>query len=251
MTALSADSVVVELGGVRVLTGVSLDLNAGKLIAVVGPNGAGKTTLLGCLAGEIRPSSGAVDLGGSDPAALSVPDRARARAYLVQSDRRDVPYDVDSVVGFGTHLSVLNAIERRNLVDQSLRTMQVGHLADRIVSSLSGGERRRVAIARILAQDNGVLILDEPTDSLDLAHADLVMAVASTRAHAGDVVVTSSHDLNLAAKHADRVIVLRAGRIEAEGTAREVFTEALLSDVYECNVSVMEHPDDGRPVIFV
>lgn len=251
MTSLSADSVVVELGGTPVLAGVSFEATEGEFVAVVGPNGAGKTTLLGCLAGEIRPSSGMVELRDADPAGLTIPDRARARAYLVQSDRSDVPYDVDTVVGFGTHLSVLEAPERRNLVNRSLRTMQIEHLSDRAVSSLSGGERRRVAIARILAQDNGILILDEPTDSLDLAHADLVMSVASSRAGTGDVVVASSHDLNLAARHADRVVVLRAGRIEAEGTAHDVFTEALLSEVYECQVRVIDHPLDGRPVVFL
>lgn len=251
MTTLTADAVVVELSGALVLKGVSLAADAGEFVAVVGPNGAGKTTLLGCLAGEIRLTSGSVALEGTDPSSLSVTDRARARAYLVQSDRRDVPYNVATVVGFGTHLSALDVHHRTKIVDASLRTMQIAHLANRPVSSLSGGERRRVAIARILAQDNGVLILDEPTDSLDLAHADLVMSVASARARAGDAVVTSSHDLNLASKHADRVVVLRDGSVVARGSAHDVFTEALLSEVYECQVSVIEHPDDGRPVIFL
>ena len=251
MNGLSAGALTVELGGTPVLTGVSLEVPDREFVTVVGPNGAGKTTLLACLAGEIAPNSGSVTLGGADPAALTVADRARARAYLVQSDRRDVPYDVRTVVGFGTHLSELDGPERRSLVERSLDDMQIGHLANRTVASLSGGERRRVAIARILAQDNGVLILDEPTDSLDLAHADLVMSVASRRAKAGDAVVTSSHDLNLAAKHADRIVVLRHGEIVAEGDARDVFTENLLSEVYECRVSVMSHPRDGRPVIFL
>ena len=251
MTGLMANDVVVELGGAPVLKGVSFAVDAGEFVAVVGPNGAGKTTLLSCLAGELRPVSGSIELAGSDPGAMSVPDRARARAYLVQSDRRDVPYDVATVVGFGTHLSALEVDDRNHVVDACLRIMEIEHLASRPVSSLSGGERRRVAIARVLAQDNGVLILDEPTDSLDLAHADLVMSVASARARAGDVVVTSSHDLNLAAKHADRVVVLRDGVVVARGSAQEVFTDALLSEVYECRVSVIEHPDDGRPVIFL
>ncbi|MGI9641223.1 MAG: ABC transporter ATP-binding protein [Acidimicrobiia bacterium] len=251
MTTLSANRVVVVRGGTPALSGVTIAVGGGEFVAVVGPNGAGKTTLLGCLAGEVRPTSGAVTVDGADPADLTVPDRARARAYLAQSDRTDVPYDVDTVVGFGTHLSVLDAPERRELVDQSLATMQIEQLASRAVSSLSGGERRRVAIARILAQDNGVLLLDEPTDSLDLAHADLVMSVAAGRARSGDVVVTSSHDLNLAARHADRVIVLRSGQIAAEGTAHDVFTEALLSEVYECRVRVIAHPVDGKPVVFL
>lgn len=251
MTVLAADAVVVERGGTTALSGVTFEISGGEFVAVVGPNGAGKTTLLGCLAGEIRPTSGSVALDGTDPAGLTVPDRARARSYLMQSDRTDVPYDVDTVVGFGTHLSVLDAPERRALVDESLDTMQIAHLADRAVSSLSGGERRRVAIARVLAQDNGVLVLDEPTDSLDLAHADLVMSIASARARSGDVVVTSSHDLNLAARHADRVVMLRAGQIAAEGTAHDVFTEALLSEVYECQVRVIPHPLDGKPVVFL
>jgi iron complex transport system ATP-binding protein len=251
MTTIRACSVSVAFDDAAVLTDVTVTVAPGELVCIVGPNGAGKTTLLRCLAGELRPTSGTVSLDDRSPSSLPVVERARARAFLAQTDRRDVPYDVETVVGFGTHLADLDTEGRRDIVNRCMDTMQIDHLAARVVSSLSGGERRRVSIARVLAQDNGVLVLDEPTDALDLAHADLVMTVVAERSGRGDAIVASSHDLNLAAKHADRVIVMQGGRTVAEGRAIDVFNAELLSSVYRCDVTVIAHPDDGRPVVFL
>lgn len=242
---------VVSLGGRPVLDHVDLDIDPGALVCIVGPNGAGKTTLLRTLAGELPPTAGAVTVDGVHPARRSIPDRARMRAFLAQVDRTDIPYPVRTVVGFGTHLSTLDGAAQAAMVDRALEGLEILHLAERRVSFLSGGERRRVAIARTLAQDAEVILLDEPTDSLDLGHADLVLGLLRDLAHSGRTVVTSSHDLNLAARHGDRILVVDGGRIVADGSPSQTMTADLISAVYRCEVRVMAHPEDGRPVVFL
>lgn len=241
----------VRLGGTPVLLGLTVTIDPGALVCIVGPNGAGKTTLLRTLAGETAPSAGRISVDGRTPADLTIPDRARLRAYLAHSERSDIPYPARTVVGFGTHLSTLDGPGQTAMVDRALEDMEIADIADRRVASLSGGERRRVAIARTLAQDAHIVVLDEPTDSLDLGHADVVLAHLARLAAGGRTIVVSSHDLNLAARHADRILVMSRGRIVADGAASEVLVPELLSDVYRCEVRVMRHPDDGSPIIFL
>ncbi len=246
-----ARDLVVRLGGTTVLDHLDLELAPGSLVCLVGPNGAGKTTLLRTLAGELPPTSGAVWIDDARPDRRSIPDRARLRAFLAQVDRTDIPFPVRTVVGFGTHVSTLDGPQQVAMVDRSLEQLEITHLADRRVESLSGGERRRVAIARTLAQDASVTLLDEPTDSLDLGHADSVLRLLRALAHTGRTVITSSHDLNLASRHGDRIIVIDGGRVLADGTPAETMTEELLSAVYRCDVHVTRHPRDGRPVVYL
>ena len=248
---ISAEALAIHLGGRSIVEDVTLSVDPGALVCLVGPNGAGKTTLLRALAGEIEPTRGAVSLAGRSPSDLSIPDRAQIRAFLAQVDRADIPYATRTVVGFGTHLSTLDGPAQTAIIDRAMTDMEIGHIADRRVGSLSGGERRRVAIARTLAQDADVVILDEPTDSLDLGHADLVLAHLAGLARSGRTVVASSHDLNLAARHADRILVIDAGRIVADGSPADVLDERLLSSVYRCTVRVTRHPDDGRPIVYL
>lgn len=238
-------------GGARILEDISLEIVPGSLVCLVGPNGAGKTTLLSTLAGELAPTTGSVSIADRSPSDLSIPDRARSRAYLAQVDRADIPYPARTVVGFGTHLSTLDGPAQEATVERALTDMEITHLAHRTVGSLSGGERRRVAIARTLAQQSDVVILDEPTDSLDLGHADLVLAHLAALARRGTTVLASSHDLNLAARHGERIIMIDDGRVIADGSADEVLTAERLSGVYRCDVRVAAHPDDGRPVVFL
>lgn len=242
---------VVDLGRGPVLHDIDLTITSGHLTCVVGPNGAGKTTLMRCIAGEIPRHRGSVLIDGRPIDRAGVAERARMRAFLAQTDRSDIPYTAEVVVAFGTHLSSLDAEGQEAVVRRCLVALEIDDLAGQVVSSLSGGEQRRVAIARTLAQDAAVILLDEPTDSLDLAHADLVMRLALDQARLGRTVAVTSHDLNLAARHADRIIMVDRGTIVADGTADEVLTEALLSSVYRCNVRVTTHPDDGGPVVFL
>ena len=251
MSRVEAEGLTYVADGTSILDAVTITVHPGAFVCVVGPNGAGKTTLLQVLAGELAPSNGRVTIGGADPARSSVADRARVRAFLAQSERSDVPFPVRTVVGFGTHLSSLDRDGQDALVAEAMETLGIDHLSDRVMSSLSGGEQKRVAIARTFAQDAPVILLDEPTDSLDLAHADAVMARSRRYATEGRTVVVTSHDLNLAARHADRIVVLDGGRVVADGSPTEVLDAALLSKVYDCTIRVMPHPDDGRPVVFL
>ena len=250
MTHIAAQSISVAYDGRVVLDGVTMQAGRGDVVAVVGPNGAGKTTLLRCLAGEMAVDQGTVAIGNADPGTLPAPDRALVRAFLGQSDRPDVPYEARTVVGFGTHLSKLDAEGQSALVDRCMSELEIEELGGRIVATLSGGERRRVSLARTFAQSAGAILLDEPTDSLDFAHADMAMEAARARAAAGASVVLTTHDIDLASKHASRIVVLDAGTVAADGTALEVLTAELLSNVYRCRIEVGRHPVDGRPIIY-
>ena len=250
MTRVAAASISVSLGGRPVLTDATIHADTGDVVAVVGPNGAGKTTLLRCLAGESSVAEGTVRIDGTDPRALPPPERATLRSFLTQGERRDVPYDVRTVVGFGTHVSGLDASGQAATVERCMGELELEDLGSRIVASLSGGEQRRVALARTLAQGTTTILLDEPTDSLDFAHADMALAAARVRADEGAAVVLTTHDIDLAAKHATRIVVLETGVVAADGAPMDVLTSDLLSRVYRCPIEVGRHPVDGRPVIF-
>lgn len=251
MTTVTARGLVVRLGGSPVLTVLDVVVDPGTFTCIVGPNGAGKTTFMQCLAGEIEPTEGSAAIGGVVAFEASVTERALMRAFLAQEERPDIPYRVIDVVRFGTHLSVLDEDGQQAIADRAMTALEIGHLAQRRVASLSGGERRRVALARTFAQDADVLLLDEPTESLDLGHADTAMRLAWQTAQQGRTVIATSHDLNLAARHADRILVLSGGSIAADGDPTDVLTPSLLSEVYQCRVRVLPHPEHGRPVIFL
>lgn len=250
MTAIHVGDLSVVLSDHPVLRNINLDVQSGDFVCVVGPNGSGKTTLVRTIAGDITSYDGDVLIAGQSPGSISPAKRARIRAFLSDVDAADIPFLVSDVVAFGTHVSEHDESERYARLQQSMLALEIDHLADRIVSSLSAGERRRVAIARVLCQDAAVLLLDEPTDALDLGHADMVMRCVAAEAQRDKGVIASSHDLNLAARHADRTIVLAHGTVVADGKPDEVFSEALLSDVYECTVRVTRHPDGG-PLIYL
>jgi iron complex transport system ATP-binding protein len=250
MKAIHVLNLSVVLNDRPVLRNVNVEVDSGEFVCVVGPNGSGKTTLLRTVAGDVASYEGEVRIANQRPDSLSYVERARMRSFLSDADAADIPFLVSDVVGFGTHASEQDVRERSANVHQSMLTLEIDHLADRTVSSLSAGERRRVAIARVLCQDADVLLLDEPTDTLDLGHAEMVMRCAAAEAQRNKGVIASSHDLNLAARHADRTVVLAGGNVVADGKPDEVFSEALLSDVYECTVRVTRHPDGG-PLIFL
>jgi len=241
----------VQLGGQPVLTEVDVDIRHGELLALVGPNGAGKSTLLGAVAGDVPLTMGSIDIDGRPLARWGTRELALRRSVLLQRIEIAFPFTVADVVRMGrapwagTHgeedddREVAAAMERTDIVE----------LAAREYPSLSGGERARAALARVLAQATGILLLDEPTAALDLHHQELVMGVARERAAAGVAVVVVAHDLGMAAAWANRVVVLEHGRIVGDGTPRHILTEALLSRVYHHSVEVLEHPRTGLPVI--
>ncbi|MFD4692623.1 heme ABC transporter ATP-binding protein [Streptomyces sp. NPDC058463] len=241
----------VRLGGRQVLDAVDLTVRAGEVLALVGPNGAGKSTLLAALAADPAPGSGEVRIGGRPAAEWSAPELALRRAVLPQSAVLSFPFPVEGVVRMGRApwAGTDREDEDDTAVAAAMAATEVTEFAARPFSALSGGERARVALARVLAQRAPLLLLDEPTAALDLRHQELVLRICRERAAAGDAVVVVLHDLGLAAAYADRAVVMDGGRIAVAGPPAEVFTGALLGTVYRQPVEVFPHPRTGAPLV--
>ncbi|MFJ2890340.1 heme ABC transporter ATP-binding protein [Streptomyces sp. NPDC087305] len=244
-----AEDLHVQLGGRKVLHGVSVSVRAGEVLALVGPNGAGKSTLLGALAADLAPVAGVVRINGRAVGEWSARELALRRAVLPQAAALSFPFTVEDVVRMGRAPHGGDAGEDEVAVAEAMAQAEVTGFALRPFSALSGGERARVALARVLAQRAPLLLLDEPTAALDLRHQELVLRLCRERARAGDAVVVVLHDLALAAAYAHRVAILRAGRVAADGPPEVVFTEELLSDVYDQAVEVFPHPRTGAVVV--
>ncbi|MBP2474998.1 iron complex transport system ATP-binding protein [Crossiella equi] len=246
-----ARDVAVRLGGTGILHGVSLTVRTGEVLALLGPNGAGKSTLLAALTGDVAPSGGQALVHGRPVGAYRPRELALLRAVLPQHVQLSFPFTVAEVVEMGRApwTGTARAAEDEEAVAAAMRESEVEEFADRRFPSLSGGERARVALARVLAQRVGLLLLDEPTAALDLRHQEAVLRVARRRAEAGDAVVVVLHDLGLAAAYAHRVALLAGGSLAACGTPAEVLTPALLSEVYRHEVEVLAHPRTGAPLV--
>jgi len=247
--ALSARGVGVELDGATVLDDVTLDVLAGEVLVIVGPNGAGKSTLLSVLTGERRPTTGVIELDGRDLHSIPQKELARLRSVLTQENTVSFPFLVSEVVAMG-RAPWAHTIEGRDDVHavlDALDATDVRHLATRRYTSLSGGEKARVSLARVLAQHTPIVFLDEPTAALDLRHQEDVMRLGRRMADEGRAVVIVVHDLSLAAAYADRLAIIAGGRLEAVGAPAVVLTEERVERVYGLPVSL--HLVNGRPVI--
>ncbi|MFK0222556.1 heme ABC transporter ATP-binding protein [Streptomyces vinaceus] len=241
----------VRLGGREVLAGIDLTARAGEVLALVGPNGAGKSTLLAALSADLPAAGGLVRIDGRPVGDWAAPDLALRRSVLPQSAEMSFPFPVGDVVRMGRApwAGTGHADADEEAVAAAMAATEVAGFAARPFSALSGGERARVALARVLAQQAPLMLLDEPTAALDLRHQELVLRICRERAAAGDAVVVVLHDLGLAAAHADRAAVLHDGRIAAEGPPAEVFGGELLSRVYRQPVEVLPHPRTGIPLV--
>lgn len=247
---LTARAVVCGYRGRRVLDGVDLRLRSGELVAVVGPNGAGKTTLFRALSGELPLESGEVlveTAAGAIPLArLSGRERAARIARVLQGERPAWPASAREYAAAGLFASSgwfgPESPAARLSVDRALETVGSAALAERPVTELSGGEFKRVLIARALVQGAGILLLDEPAAELDVSGQMSVLDLLRRIAASGGAVAFSVHDLNLAALAADKVVVVSGGRIAACGPPREVLSPELIGAVYGSSVHVGEHP---------
>lgn len=261
MTAgLYGNRLHVAAGGRRLLVGVDIAVVPGALTAVVGPNGAGKSTLLKVLAGDLAPQSGSVVLNGVPMARWTPEERALQRAVLPQAPELAFAFRPRDVVEMGRHPHRGRAtpLQDRLAVTGAMQVTEITALADRDCQSLSGGERHRTHFARVLAQiwsplEDGrsrVLLLDEPTASLDLFHQHALLAKARALAGQGVGVLAVLHDLNLAAAYADNVVVLAEGRVDAAGPPREVLTAERVARIWrvDCDIGC---DAQGAPQVFV
>ncbi len=244
----------VAYGDCTVLHDISLQVPAGEVLAVIGPNGVGKSTLIRAMSGILPPKTGTIRVDGREVARLSQNERARYMAVVPQARSLPDHFTVYQTVLLGRtpYLGWMGTTGPRDhaFVRCALEQAQITHLAERWVGTLSGGEQQRVLLARALAQDTPVLLLDEPTTHLDLQHQtgllNLVRALASEKKLAVMMVL---HDMNHAAMYADRVALIVRGRVFACGSPEEVLTRANLTTIFQVPVSVIPHPDYGTPLI--
>src|SRR5256885_15641407 len=233
---LAAQQLEVALSGRPILNGVSLSLPSRQLVALVGPNRAGKTTLLRALAGLV-PSTGSTEISGDRLSSLSLRERARRFGYLPQGHHVHWPLPAKDVVALGRYPHGATDPARLSPRDEQavLRAMQapnVVEFAERPVTELSGGERSRVALARVLAVEAPIVLADEPTASLDPRYQIDVMINLRGAADRGVLVVVVTHDLGLAARFADTVLVLSGGRLVAQGKPALALSEQIMADVF-------------------
>lgn len=243
MSLLDLADLTVTRRGRTVLGPVSLRIDAGTVVGLLGPNGAGKTTLMRAALGLI-PASGGIHLGGTDRAALDPMARARAVSHVPQDREIAWPITVEKLVGLGRlpHPQASDT-ENRQAIRAALDMMDLIPLTDRPATELSGGERARALIARALAQDAPLLIADEPTAGLDPSHALALMTRLRRMARSGRGMLVSLHDLSLAARWCDRIVLMEAGLIVADGPPAEVLTPTRLEAVYGIRAHIAADAD--------
>jgi iron complex transport system ATP-binding protein len=242
---LTARDLNVKLAGRAVLNNISLSLSSGHLVALVGPNGAGKTTLLRALAGLV-PSDGAIHVGGDALSSLTLRERARRFGYLPQGHIVHWPLPARDIVALGRYPHGATDPARLTPADIEavLRAMQstdVVQFSERRVTELSGGERSRVALARVLAVEAPVILADEPTASLDPRHQIDVMRNLRAAADKSALVIVVTHDLGLAARFADTVLVLSEGRLVSQGDPTAALSEQVIADVFRISAYRAEY----------
>lgn len=250
-TSLEARGATYTVANRTLVAEIDLAVRPGEVVAVIGPNGAGKSTLLKLLAGDLVPTEGEVLLDGRPLHGYSAHDLSLRRAVLPQQTILQFAFSAREVVEMGRapYRERRGSRVGERIVVEAMGRTETEQLAARSYPTLSGGEQGRVSLARVLAQDAPILLLDEPTAALDLRHQGLVMEIARELADAGATVLAVLHDLNLAAAHADRLAVLCGGRLVANDEPWAVLNERLLTEVYGCPIAVCPHPVRGCPLV--
>ncbi|MBW9062857.1 heme ABC transporter ATP-binding protein [Rhizobium herbae] len=254
---IKASNLSVRLAGKQVLHGVDIEAAAGQLTAIVGPNGSGKTTSLKAIAGEL-PYDGTISINGHDIATLKPWQLAVKRAVLPQSTVISFPFTVREIVRMGLSVGArAGADEADRIAREALEAVDLSGFAGRFYRELSGGEQQRVQLARALCQiwdplqdgEPAFLLLDEPVSSLDIRHQLTIMRLARNFCARGGGVVAVMHDLNLTAMFADRMIMMKSGRVRAAGHPNEVMTDGVMEAVFGCAMRVNATPAGSVPFV--
>lgn len=251
---LRTQNLQITRGRKIVLSDITLELKPGEVLGVLGPNGAGKSTLLGALCGELQPDQGSVWLGEHHLAQWTGALRAQRLAVLPQVSTLDFGFRVEEVVGMGRLPYQSGRVRDGEIIAAALQAADAGHLSGRSYLALSGGERQRVHLARVLAQlwpgeAGQTLLLDEPTSMLDPLHQHTTLQAVREFANRGAAVLVILHDLNLAARYCDRILLLEGGRPVALDTPEQVLRPEPLKAVFGLEVLVQSHPERGHPLI--
>jgi iron complex transport system ATP-binding protein len=257
---LACSRLSLRRGQRQILDGLDFNLECGTLTALLGPNGAGKSSLLKCLTGELE-YEGSITLFGENRQQWSGKQLAHRLGVLPQSSSLNFPFLCEEVVAMGRLPHSEPATRRDEIVAAAMTHAGVEHLAKRLYPGLSGGERQRVQFARVLAQiwqapspaeqaeQPRLLLLDEPTAALDLKYQHQLLTMARALASRNTAVLVVLHDLNLAARYADRLVMLERGKLMADGTPGEVLTPELIARLYDYPAQVIHHPESGLPMV--
>ena len=234
---------------------LDLDLKAAEICAIIGPNGAGKSTLLKAICGDVANGCGQIEFCDARLARPGA-ERARALAVLPQSSSLNFPFRVDEVVALGRIPHASGRVHDRAIVREVMQALDIAHLAEAQYTQLSGGERQRTQLARVMAQiwrsedaPQRILLLDEPSTALDIGHRQQLMQALVRLAADGVAVLMVVHDVNIAARHAQRVVALAEGRCLACGRTDAVLTEALLQSLFRAELCVIKHPINNTPYV--
>lgn len=251
-----AENLSLHLSGFDLLRNIDLTLEAGKVNVLVGPNGAGKSSLLRVLTGEVKPTKGEVFINQQPLNKWSMQDRANLLAVLPQHSDLNFPFTAAEVVGLGRIPHKTGYAKDQAIIAEALALVDASYLQRRLYTQMSGGEKQRVQLARVLAQiwepsDLGeqFLVLDEPTAAFDLSHQQLTLSIVRQFAARGVGVLMVLHDLNLAARCADNLVVVNGGSIEASGAPDEVLTKELIYKVFDVQSVIAKHPVADTPLV--
>ena len=253
------DQLTVQIGSHVLLHGLTTAFPAGELCMVAGPNGAGKTTLLKCLDGEITCAQGNVNFNHKSVQQWSKKQLATMRAVLPQTSTLDFPFTLRDVVLMGRLPHETGEQDNNEIIDEVTTLCDCVHILDRAFPTLSGGEQQRAHTARVLAQvwrphpyHDRFLLLDEPVSALDLSHQYALLKLLKSLAKKQNIgIICTLHNLNLAAQFADRCVILDQGRLVADGSPSEVFTEVTLSNVFDLDIWIKPHPEDASIPLIV
>lgn len=257
MDVIRAERLGYAVRGRALVAEVDFGLAAGEFVALLGPNGAGKSTLLKLLSGDLAPAEGRIHFEGRALADWPLRELACRRAVLPQSSTVPFEFTAREIVLLGRSPQG-DASLREEQAEEAMEKTACAHLRERTVTTLSGGEMQRVHLARVLLQvgwgahrEGSCLMLDEPISNLDPAHQHSALRVARELAQEGMAVMVVLHDLNLASQYANRILLMKGGRIRADGPPRAVLTEETISDIFEVRARIVENPFCDAPGIFV